>query len=153
MKGLSLDVLGILILTILSVSVGVGILYSINSDDQDVHPVESAVKSSEYPACAEFEKDEGIGKEEFRTVVYSRYLEVCDKSENNLTLEFRLDRSFIDKIGEEFSSSPEILYRENCENIPGFNGIIVETGQPEVISSIGEKIKIAGERPVRICKR
>lgn len=154
MKGsLTLEQLAAMALTLIGVSVGIGIIYSADSGSQEIHPVESAVKNSDYPACQEFSEDETINREGLRTIIYGRYLNVCEKKSNNLTTGFKLEKQDVEKIAEDLSNTPQVIQRNDCSKIPGFNGIIVEDTGTEPLSPIGGEIQVKGNKPTVICQR
>lgn len=148
----SLETLGLMILTLLAVGVGVGILTSVNSDNNDMHPVENSLKRSDYPVCQEFEDNQTVDREGFRTLLYARHLDVCETANNTVELGFRLEKEYIETLSKDLSESPQVIYREGCEEIPGLNGFVVEETSEELLGSLEDKIIFKGHENVRVCQ-
>lgn len=85
-------------------------------------------------------------------MIYGRYFQTCEKNRNNVTTTFKLKEEDIKTMVNDMSVSPKILYRENCEYIEGFNGIIIEEPSSNVISDFGDNLTIKRRRPVLICQ-
>lgn len=151
--GFSLDTLGLMVITIIAVSIGIGILYSAKSGSTDIHPVEESLKNSDYPVCQEFSENQTVGREGFRTLIYARHLEVCKTDNNTVELGFQLSKNYLEKLAGELSTSPQTIYRDNCNRIPGLNGFIVEKTGDNVIGTYEDKIILKGHENVRVCQR
>jgi hypothetical protein len=149
---LSLDKIAVLFLTLISVGVGIGIIYSVDSEGQSINPVEDSVRNSDYPICSGFEKGQEVDKKDFRTLTYARYLEACDKESNNITLLFKLDKEYLSNLASDLSENPKIIYREDCSNVPGLQGIVVEDTGSNIISTYGDNVILNGTKPPRLCK-
>lgn len=148
----TLERLGFLVLALLAVSVGVSILFSVDGKDNDMHPVEDSIRNSDYPVCQEFEEDQAVGKEGFRTLFYGRYLGVCESQKNRVKLGFELDKQYVNDLTSGLSDSPKTLYREECSKIPGLNGVIVEETGSETLGSFEDVIILNGTENLRLCQ-
>jgi hypothetical protein len=154
MRGdLTLDTLGYLVLTVLSVAVGLGLMNSLGSSNADIHPVEDSIKSSDYPVCSEFEVNQTVGREGFRTILYGRTLGACDIENNSVELGFELKKEFVREVAGELSEQPEVIERNNCKDLPGINGVLIDDTNGDKIGTFGDKIWINGTDPVKVCSR
>ncbi len=148
----TLEKMGFLVLTLIAVGVGTGILFSVDRQDNDMHPVEDSIRNSDYPVCQEFEEEQVVGKEGFRTLFYARHLGVCESQKNRVKPRFRVDKEYINDLTSSLSDDPEVLYRNDCSNLPGFNGIIVEKSSSETLADFEEKIMLNGTETLRVCQ-
>jgi hypothetical protein len=149
--GLSIETLGIMVLTLIVSGVFSLTILDFRDQSPEIHPIEKSMENSDYPVCEEFEKNQTVDREGFRTLLYGRHLKSCGIEKNKVELGFVLEKSFVEKLAEELSSSPEVLYRDRCEDIPGFNGFVVEASE-ERIGVFGEKIILNNTDPVKICQ-
>ncbi|MEF8880766.1 MAG: hypothetical protein V5A72_02975 [Candidatus Nanohaloarchaea archaeon] len=149
---LSIDQLALIILTLFTVTLGISILYSVDSDKPELSPIEKSVKNSDFPICQDFEPNQTVNGHEFRTLIYGRYYQGCEKNNNSVELGFKLEDKIMEDIAKEMSDQPEVIHREDCETVPGFEGIIMEE-TPGALGTFGNKTLIKGSRPVMVCRR
>lgn len=152
MKGdLSLETIGIVALTLIAVGVFSTIIIELRGQAPELHPIEKSLKGSDYPVCEEFDVNQTVDKKGFRTLMYAKYLDVCETN-NTVELGFVLDRELVKRFSGQLSDKPEVIFRSDCQDIPGLEGFVVESSEQK-IGGFGDKIALNGTRPVKICQR
>ncbi len=153
----SLEMVAKYLLISIAIIVGIGIIYSLQQPNTIFEEIMDSEGYEETYICSEYGYQQDIKSQDLHKILSARYHKNCQLEENIVKPEMVVSKRMLKDIAIEEhitypdSEEPKILFREECENIPGFEGIIVGSDE-EVIFNRGDIINITEKgRSVIIC--
>lgn len=153
-KGLSLEMVFTLIITLVGFSVGLIIINQLDRSPISWQKYEPEIKGliSEGIKCRSFSHGQKIDESDFAFLTYAKSIGECNDGSNVVKLNFSLKKDDLNRLDAQFKISEEgPLYVEGCRKIRAYDGLVVDKSNLPLRK--GDKANITREgSSVLICK-
>lgn len=152
-----------IVATVLIVLIAVGVLTAIMMETGETESdpnkrIMSAVDKAGYPICGDYGENDIISLNDLTKILYARWVDNCRIDSNKVVIDTIITRDELRDIAKDLQitgseGNPLVVYREGCESLEGFKGIIVGVEGQELLFDRGETIEIKQEgKVIKICR-
>ncbi len=146
----SLEMVAKYLLISIAIIVGIGIIYSLQQPNTVFEEIMGSEGYEETYICSEYGHHQEINAQDLHKILSARYHKNCQLEENVVRTEMVVSKRMLEDIAIEESitypdsEEPKILFREECETVSGFEGIIVDSDD-DIVFNRGDIITITEE--------